>query len=64
MQTQQKKTDERTQGADNQHSQLVVAHEVVAPSSPVRTRIWKNLANIKFKALKQARRNTTFMVND
>jgi hypothetical protein len=51
VQTQEKKTDERTEGAENQHGQLVVAHQVPAPSSPVRTRIWKNLANIKFKAL-------------
>jgi len=51
VQTQQKKTDERTQDADNQHGQLVVAHSAPAPLNPTRTRIWKNLANIKFKAL-------------
>lgn len=51
MQTQQKETDERAQSAENQHGQLVVAYTTHSLSSPVRTRIWKNLANIKFKAI-------------
>ncbi len=48
MQTQQKEASKDLTTADNQDGPLAVAH---AASSPFRNRLWRQLANIKFKAL-------------
>lgn len=48
MQTQQKEARHDLAGADNQNGPLVVAHTA---SSSFRNRLWRQLANIKFKAL-------------
>lgn len=48
MQTQEKKTTDDNEKAKNENSQLVTTQ---SHASPFRTRIWRNLFNVKFKAL-------------
>jgi|GEM_PF-1481635 len=48
MQPQQQKTSNNNDTAENQDGELIPVHAI---SSPIRTRLWNNLNNIKFKAL-------------